>query len=79
MKYWYAILIKHGAGVMRRLMTEETATLIKAFGGAAVLSGYDQTKYIACIVFENKNERDTFAENMKRRGFVFDTRDDALI
>lgn len=79
MKQCFAILIKHGWGVMRRLMTEETATLIKAFGGAAVLSGYDQTKYIACIVFEYKDARDHFAVNMERRGFTFDTRDDALI
>ena len=75
----YAVLIKHGWGVMRQLMTYETVDLIKEFNGAAVLSGYDQTKYIACLVFQTKFDRDEFAETLRRRGFDFDTRDDAII
>lgn len=75
----YAVLINHGWGVMRRLMSDEFVTMLKSYNGAAVLSGYDQTKYIACIVFEHRDSRDEFAEALRRRGFVFITRDDAFI
>jgi len=79
MKSYYATLIKHGDGVMLRLMTQEIVNLIKQYNGAAVLAGYDQKKYIACLVFEFKEDRDEFSGEIGRRGFEYDERNDALI
>lgn len=79
MKQGFAILIKHGRGVMLRLMDDEIIKLIKQYNGAAVLGGYNQALYIACLVFQRKEDRDKFGDELSRRGFEFVERDDALI
>lgn len=74
----YAILI-HQSNNMALLANKRTADLIKKYKHAAVWQGYNQTKYVACLVSKTKRNRDILAGELAKLGITYDTRDDAIV
>lgn len=74
----YTILISQNNN-LRYLMSKDIVNVIKKFHGAAVMNGYNQMKYISCLVFKNGNDRDKCAEALAKRNVKFDMRDDGIV
>lgn len=74
----YGTLI-HQWNSIRTLMGEQMIEAIKRHHGAVVTDGYDPQRYITCIVFRGKGERDEFGWELDRMGITFDAKDDGYI
>lgn len=64
---------------MNVLMSEEMVKAIESHHGAVVMEGFAPQRYIACIVFNGKQDRDEFGRELDRMGITFDARDDGYI
>ena len=74
----YAILITQDNS-MRYLMNKEFANMLKTYKAGVVMNGYDPVRFLSCLVFKTKAQRDKCAEELKKRGVNYITRDDAII
>ena len=74
----YALLIhrKNDIGV---LVKPSTADIIRRTNGFVVMDGYNMFKYISCLAFKTRLNRDKCAQLLEQIGIDFDTRDDALV
>lgn len=61
------------------LMTNSAAEVIKANHGAFVEYGYNPAKYIGCLVFKTRLNRDRCAFRFEQMGIIYDTDDKAKI
>ena len=79
MKRVYGIFIKNGESNFFKAMSKELIEAIKNNNGSAVISGFDITKYIGCIAFNKREERDRVAQICEKIDLDIDTRDDGYI
>ena len=74
----YAVLITQNNS-LNDLMNNLFVHLIKKHNGGFVLSGFDQTRFLACICFAYESERDGFAAELDGVGIEYIKRNDAII
>lgn len=75
----YGIFIKQGDANFIKASEKDFAEEIKRNNGGAVLSGFDMSRYIGCIVFKKREERDRVAQYCEKIDLDIDTRDDGVI
>lgn len=74
----FALLIKHENDATK-LISQNALNAIKANNGAVIWEGYNMLKYVQCLVFKTRLQRDRCASKFEQLGIDFDTRDDAVI
>lgn len=74
----YAILLSQ-ENDLYYVMNKDVANVIKRHHGGSVARGYDQQKYVACLVFAKMLDRNRCAVELQKRGLVFDTNDNGII
>lgn len=74
----YAILVSQGNDLFY-LSGKAVIQTIKKHHGMVAQRGYDQTKYLTCLVFPKMLDRNRCAEEFRKLNIKFDTRDDGNI
>lgn len=71
----YSILITQDNDLFF-LSGKAVVNIIKRHKGNVVMNGYDQTRYLACLVFPKMLDRNRCAEEFRKLNIKFDLRDD---
>lgn len=74
----YAILLSQENDIYY-LMNKDVANVIKRHHGGSVMRGFNQQKYVACLVFAKMLDRNRCAVELQKRGLIFDTSDNGVI
>ena len=74
----YAILLSQDNDIYY-LMNKDVANVIKRHHGGSVTRGFNQQKYVACLVFAKMLDRNRCAAELQKRGLVFDMSDNGVI
>lgn len=75
----YALLVKHTEHAYEFLMSKTASTFLNKHKMAIVQYGYDPVKYLTCMVFKTRLNREQVACFLSQNGIEYITRDDALI
>ena len=75
----FAVFLKHGGENFKKAIDPAFIAIVKLNGGSSVLSGYDMSKFLACLVFDTKEQRDRVSQFCEQNNIEIETRDDGYI
>lgn len=78
MKRVYTILILQRNNITQ-LFNKETTAIFHNYNCAFISNGYDIMRFVTCIAFKSKAERDACAKVLRGRGIDCVCRNDGLI